>query len=84
MLDCINPQNQIFEAFRVLKKENSVACFTIFGKRDKCLQFTIVDEVLKKHMNPDQLDEFNNRKSDYDLYADNGIQLKEDLYIHGF
>lgn len=40
-----NHLNQIQEAFRVLKK-GSMAAFTIWGKDDECLQYTLVETVM--------------------------------------
>ena len=40
-----NHLNQIQEAYRVLKK-GGMAAFTIWGKHDECIQYTIVETVI--------------------------------------
>jgi len=37
-----NPKNQIKEAYRILKN-NSVATFTVWGRREQCVMFTVMD-----------------------------------------
>ena len=44
-----NPRKQLEETYRVLKP-GSTAVFTIWGKREESLQFTIIEEVFKEHL----------------------------------
>ena len=47
-----HPKRQIYEAYRVLKP-GSAACFTIWGKKDECLLFTLVGKVFEKYLTPE-------------------------------
>jgi hypothetical protein len=40
-----NPKRQINECFRVLQA-NSRACFSVWGHREECKQFSILNEAL--------------------------------------
>ena len=62
-----NPRNQFEEAYRVLQP-NSTAAFTIWGDRDHCLQFTIVDDVVKEHLTDEQRENMPNERSNFDLF----------------
>ena len=73
-----NPQNQINEAYRVLRP-GSAACFTIWANEDDW--FTCVEKAVQK-VAPDQ---FSAGKGDfYHLYRDKGVRVKEMLRKVGF
>lgn len=79
-----NPQNQMAEAFRVLKP-GSAACFTIWGAKSESLLFTLIDKALENHMSNAQLKAAQAQPSNFDLYTrDNGVSLKKELESVGF
>ena len=78
-----NPLNQISEAYRVLKPD-SAACFTIWGRRDMSLQFTCVEMALEKYMSEDQKKAEAAIRSNFHLYEDKGVKMREYLQQVGF
>jgi len=65
-------------------KNNSVATFTIWGRRERSIMFTLMDKVFEKHVPEDQMKQYYANSSNFDLYADKGVQLKKDLEAVGF
>lgn len=65
-------------------KPGAAACFSIWGKRDESLQFTIVDRVLKAYREEKGIEHPVPGKSNFNLYDDMGEQLKKDLADVGF
>lgn len=65
-------------------KKGGIACFTIWGNRDECLIFTLLDRVFDKYMTEEQKKQVKAQKSNFDLYADKGVQAKKDLEAAGF
>jgi len=78
-----NPQNQINEAFRVLRT-GSAACFTIWGQKSECLAFSLIETVLQKYTTPEQKEIIAKTKSHFDLYADKGARMRQMLEASGF
>ena len=64
-----NPTNQILEAYRVLKP-GSMACFTIWGSKEKCLQFSLTEELFERYVTEENREEFSRSYDKFDLYTD--------------
>jgi len=79
----INPLNQAKEAFRVLKP-GSAACFTIWGRRDRSLQFTFWSKAISKFATPEQIKMLEEERTHFYLWDDNGAALKSHLETAGF
>jgi len=79
-----NSKNQIKEAYRILKN-NSVATFTVWGRREQCIMFTVMDQVIEKHVPEDKWKEYMaTGYSNFAQYDDKGVQVKKDLEEAGF
>ena len=76
-----NPRKQLEETYRVLKP-GSTAVFTIWGKREESLQFTIIEDVFKEHLPEEEANKIAEQKSNFDFYET--YPIKETLEEIGF
>ena len=76
-----NPRKQLEETYRVLKP-GSTAVFTIWGKREESLQFTIIEEVFKEYLPAEEVQKITEQKSNFDFYYN--FPIKETLEEIGF
>jgi len=56
----------------------------VWGNRDESLVFTVLDKVMMKYMTDEQKQQMMSQKSNFDIYADKGVQAKQDLEAAGF
>ena len=70
-----NYKNQLKEAFRVLKP-NSIATFSVWGRRSESLHFSLVDQVLESHIDPEKIKAYYAARSNFNLYDDKGAAVK--------
>ena len=78
-----NPLNQAKEAFRVMK-HGSAACFTVWGRRERSLQFTFWNKVLAEFLNEDQMKTLDAERTHFYMWDDEGAHLKDCLEKAGF
>lgn len=73
--------NMLNEAFRVLRP-GGTACFTTWGRKEKCVFFTTVDTVLGRHFPPETLKLFD--KSHFFKLYENKDQTLQEMEAAGF
>ena len=71
------------EAYRVLEP-GSAATFTIWGRREHCLQFTLINNEIEKFEAKKGLTKSAESRSAFHLWDDQGEQVKKDLEEAGF
>lgn len=65
-------------------KPGSVATFSIWGRREETLHFSLIDKILEKYAPAQKMKAYYAEKSDFDLYTDKGEALKKDVREVGF
>lgn len=78
-----HPLNQFKEAYRVLQK-GCTASFTIWGKKEECLMFTLMNPVFEKHLPEDKFKAMMDERSHFDLFYGKHFNIDQELSNIGF
>jgi len=66
-----NHRNQLREAYRVMQPGAS-ACFSVWGRKENSLFFTLVEDVIKEYLSADQVAKMEAERTNFHLYEDGG------------